>query len=227
MIPLSETTSDNVFWLVTNSGYAYPSLSEIPSYEIPVAMIAYVGSPGSADAKGYRGLAIALTDANLGETCNFCTINTEHCLGTYYGGTDAYNDLNGVAYTQALVNHASHTHVAAQVAINNNGTVVPSGTSGWFLPTIGQWNLILKSLLSNNTELGWDSGVPLYAYDSVNSLLPLGVTGLASHAYWTSTDFSNESYITGVAFCFRANIGKAGNDWKEKTSDKVRSFLAF
>ena len=50
--------------------------------------------------------------------------------------------LDGIANTNTLVSDG-HTHAAASAARNYSVPLPAAGTSGWFLPSIGQWNLIV------------------------------------------------------------------------------------
>ena len=201
-----DVTSAHVGWLITNDGYVYQKVSKIPSNKTAVAMICYVYSGISpynvkpTDTSGnYRGLAIALKDASENVWCGQSSVT---CLGTqrlYLG--DAKSDLNGMKYTMALLNHdgtGSHTSSAALDAASYYITP-PIGTSGWFLPSIGQWNLMLMGLLGgsglNSTEQD------IYYADKINAKLtqagldgsrtaPSGGNALQSDGYWSSTEYN-------------------------------------
>lgn len=112
-----------------------------------VAMICYVGNAGTADASSatYKGLALALTDANNGSEVAWCSHWSGTCLDTQYDNATRGNDMAGIANTYALVSHATHTHNAASAARNYNSGTHPTGTSEWFLPSVGQWNKMITA----------------------------------------------------------------------------------
>ncbi|MBQ9652588.1 MAG: hypothetical protein IJV13_10360 [Prevotella sp.] len=131
-----------------------------------VAMIAYLGNDAETSTTYNHGLALALEDVSS-STITWCSQSTETCLTTQYNNTsDAKADMAGLANTNALVIHASHTHNAAKEARNYNGGTHPTGTSTWFLPSAGQWdkmvtaaggyvNLNIKASLNNRNY--WSS----------------------------------------------------------------------
>ena len=109
----------------------------------PVAKIAYLGNDAEASPTNTafkNGLALALEDVSGTKT--WCDNMSETCLGTQYDDGTKFNDLAGIANTDALVNNApaGHTHAAASAARNYNSGTHPTGTSAWFLPSAGQWD---------------------------------------------------------------------------------------
>lgn len=108
-----------------------------------VGIVVYLGSGAiTEEAAGYgHGLVMALKDASQGakwatsETDVFSNddrvANVEETL-SQFGGLSRTNALNSEAYP------------AANLA-KNYGTTVP-GTSGWFLPSCGQWLSIVYGL---------------------------------------------------------------------------------
>ena len=180
-----------------------------------IAVIAYVGDAGSADASSptYKGLALALTDANGGNKTKWCTQEREpyapfeSCLTTHYDSdSDAENDMAGIDNTNYLIDHAptGHTHVPASAARNYNSGTHPTGTSAWFLPSDGQWAKMVNAA-------GGDQNLKTNA-----SLQPV--------YYWSSTEC--ETY-GAWHFNFTGN-----GRWINTLSDKhqeyyVRAALAF
>ena len=166
----------------------------------PVAKIAYLGndaetSPTNTAFK--NGLALALED--ISGTKTWCSQTGATCLGTQYASGTKFNDLAGIANTDALVNHTGHTHAAASAARGYNSGTHPAGTSAWFLPSAGQWDKMAAGD---------------YATLKTNA-------GLQSGNYWSSTeDGANR------AWCFRSDDGYWGRG--RKVNDYlVRSCLAF
>ena len=116
---------------------------------------------------------------------------------------------------------------AASAAENNNGTVVPGGTSGWFLPSIAQLEKVCQGLATKKkgtavtTELSTVAN-PDYTYTNLNSIITgAGGTGLLGTGYWTSIA-SNET----TAWYFDFRTGKLNEKPKTDVSD-VRSVIAF
>ena len=231
---LASATADDVKRIICSRGHIHNTVAEVRcSGGEAVAMIAYVGSAGSVEYNNnsYRGLAIALSDANGGSTCAWCNKNTEACLQTRYNArqySTVAHVITGIASTNELINHTSHIHSAAQAAVSNNGKTAPTGTSGWILPSMGQWNLMLTSL-KGGTEVPSEIGDSKYSDVGVNPILPEGVGGLVHSTYWTSTEVydTEQSHIYDLATSFRAYSGKVGNDIKNSGGNYVRSFLAF
>lgn len=137
----AEATPEDVGKLIGADGYIYVDVSAAGSANTTaVAMIAYVGDAGTADASSntYKGLAIALTDASSGNQVVWCSQKTETCLTIQYDPDSHTSDMAGIANTNALVSPGSHTHAAASAASNYN-VAHPTNTSAWFLPSAGQW----------------------------------------------------------------------------------------
>lgn len=165
-----------------------------------LAIITYVGAAGTADAisTGYKGLALALTDANSGYTAKWCSQKDATCLTTQYS-TDYTNDMAGIANTDALIAHGTHTHAAATAARNYNSGTHPIGTSAWFLPSAGQWDKMI-------TAAGGYATLVTRA-------------GLQSDFYYSSTE-------TNALRAWYLNMGSWSDNVKI-VANNVRSALAF
>lgn len=111
------------------------------------------------------------------------------------------NDISGIANTDALVGHGSHTHHAAKAAREYNDGVYPTGTSEWFLPSAGQWDKMATAAGS---------------YTNLQTKADLQVA-----SYWSSTEGSDYA-----AWFFHTEYGKWSSDWKDQGSH-VRACLAF
>ena len=117
-----------------------------------LAMIAYVGDDAetsSSNTTFKNGLALALEDVSVEKT--WCSQTSATCLGTQY--TSKFDDLAGIANTDALVNYTGHTHDAASAARNYNSGTHPTGTSAWFLPSAGQWQKMIDAVGLSNLGL--------------------------------------------------------------------------
>ena len=238
-VALSAVTRAYVGSVVTTDGNVYATAAAATAAnETAVAIIAYVGSAGSVEDSNasYKGLAIAMDDANDGEKCQWYTENSGTCVNeTAYSLTaDTYK--NGIECTNTLVNSNGsvttecngHTHAAAIAARNNNNTAAPSGASNWFLPSMGQWNLIVQGLatkkngsavttdINNNTNNN-------YKDSNLNSVITdAGGTGFQSDGlYWSSTGF-----WTTYVWIYCAKQGYTLG-YPKKDNYYVRSVVAF
>lgn len=175
-IALSAATSIYTGSVVTSDGYVYATKDDATNAgKTAVAKIAYVGAAGSADASSdtYKGLALALNNACSGGAA-WCSQHEEACMTTQYANTnDAKGDMAGIANTDALVAHLGHNHPAAvaakgyKYAESADAGAHPVGTSGWFLPSVGQWDkmatavggydILRSTYLSNMTYQIWSS----------------------------------------------------------------------
>ena len=164
-----------------------------------VALICYVGDAGSADASSdtYKGLALALTDAST--SAEYCSQEAT-CLEPRYDASTKTNDMAGIASTDALVGHATHTHAAASAARSYNSGTHPTGTSEWFLPSAGQWQKMI---------------------DAAGGYATLKANASLQEYYWTSTDCN-------MYFAWYYNFDSGSWDVSEKNNyNYVRAAIAF
>ena len=201
-------TSSHIGWTISAAGYIFASGARCKAAgQTPRAMVAYVGTRGNIDPSSTaRGLALALTDC--GGRLAFCVPGTAVCgLNTY--APASYTDAqlaaikNGIANTNIYLNKipSGHTHPGASAIktwIKNNPA--PSGTSGWFLPAIGQQLLM--------TGVG-------------SLIVNAGGTAL-DHFYWSASEYGNGS---GVRHCGRYT-GKSGTS-KNRTEGQGNFRLCF
>ena len=178
---------------------------------IAVAMIAYVANTaGTVDtsigAEGYHGLAMSMFGCwsfnstgwkpNTYVWQQWCTQTSEAC--TSHQSTDlttALSWLDGISITNELVNHATHTHWAAKATA---GYVAerPTGCSTWFIPSLGQWQLIYQGLITKEQNLSEPYPVAFYEYDGGTPLDPIfnpflknvGAAGMRGNGYYSCTE---------------------------------------
>lgn len=117
---------------------------------------------------------------------------------------------------------------AASAADSNNGTVVPGGTSGWFLPSIAQLEKVCQGLATKksgtaiNAELSYEAN-PNYTASNLNSIITgAGGAGLQASGYWSSTE-STSTTVYSVSF----GSGKISEGDKTNGIGYVRSVIAF
>ena len=118
-------------------------------------------------------------------------------------------------------------NAAASAAESNNGTVVPGGTSGWFLSSLTQLEKVCQGLATKKsgtaitTKLS-TAGNPSYAASNLNSIITgAGGAGLQAWGYWSSTASNEYS-----AWYFDFRTGKL-NDRPKTDVGYVRSVIAF
>ena len=115
-IVLSAVTSNAyVGSVVTTDGYVYPTVAAANAdTKTAVAVIAYVGTAGSVDASSgtYKGLAVALSDANSGSNCQWAE-SYENCMSSTQTSdiVTALGLKNGITCTSTLTGDG-HTHAA-------------------------------------------------------------------------------------------------------------------
>ena len=164
--------------IIGSDGKNYDANAILPSGVTKVAMIAYVGNDAETSTTYNHGLALALEDVSA-TNMNWCSQTSVTCLGTQYVYDNEsitwFNDLAGIANTDALVNHTGHTHDAASAARDYNSGTHPAGTSAWFLPSAGQWNKMATA-----------------AGNYANLKTNAGLKGGDSSAYWSSTECDAE-----------------------------------
>ena len=194
-IDLSEVTSAYVGSVISTSDgtkwNVYKTKGDaLAAAETPSAIIAYVGAVGSVEANTeYKGLAIAFSDAD-GDMCKWADEDGD-CLSLTQTEdlATALGLIDGMVCTSTLNNsyHTEHNHVAASLAIDNNDPAV-DGSSGWFLPSMGQWNLIVQGLAKKTGNLT-DSENPNYKASNLNSVITAaGGTGFKNSDYWSSSE---------------------------------------
>ena len=156
----------------------------------------------------------------------WCNQKTEACTSHACDDITVARELkNGISMTDELVNHESHTHWSARTARNyraasyqyqRNGNYyfsgsteyynlpLPSGTSNWFLPSIGQWQLIVWGLLSKANGETYSTPLTENANSDMNAsafnriLTKAGADALKANCknYYSSTESNNNNTWT-------------------------------
>lgn len=195
-----------------------------------VAVVAYVGDGTTpCDVSGYSGgLAIALQDAGQ---ASWCGQAAAACLGSQTTSiAAALGFLNGLSATELLAGSAGHTHDAATMAAlyqydaGEAAGAHPAGTSRWFLPSVGQWNLMAKAMTGHDEGLSDSENVDYQAAAFNPHITAAGGTGMHGEPnmlYWSSTESSLSN-----AWYMSFEKGKTSKD--DKTVGYcVRPVLAF
>ena len=231
-IALSNVTNEHIGRVIAADGKVYKSASSATTAGTSArAIIAYVGAAGSVETGNstYKGLAIAMSDANSGEVCQWKSDQTGKCVSlSTVNVSDARNCLDGIASTATLTGSgcSSHGHDAATHAVNNNGTAAPTGCSTWFLPSLGQWQLIVQGLTGKSDALTNDVNNN-YKTNAVNAkITAAGGTGFKdnnSGDYWSSTEYGDYKRAWVMEFI----NGNPSMIMKDIAYPYVRSVLAF
>ena len=237
---LSETTADDLGSVIASDGKVYPAGTIGIT---PVAMIVYVGDPGTADCNSgtYRGLAIALSDS------------------------EAPSDKNGAKY----LNSASEQYetmweimgfdkdglldeiqrIAARNGLNvplSYDVPVPQGnvTSGWFMPSAGQYIAFYQSyrLVESNTShyLSWNYLKLPNGYDEkgnqkfldggdliLGGLRKAGDTtvNINNYSFWTCSPTTSGGRVVFTDFLSASGFFISNISYQNKK--RIRPFLAF
>ena len=207
-----------------------------------VAVVAYKGAAGTADtstrtdASGYVGLAIAMADASNG--CLWAADKYGTCIKygqdndfkTAIGKTGDFG--KGIDNSFRLATGACgtssnrHNHPAARAAVDYRVTVAPPpGTSQWFLPTLYQWNLMVKGMCGDHGDVSRTDNSSYKAEQFSKKITAAGGTALEPKSYWSSV----ECDWMANAWLMQFGDGKIENRSKSSSSNtfNVRAVLAF
>ena len=157
--------------VICSDGSVYASKDAATSAsKTPVAMIAYLGSDNGEAAPCNHGLALAMSDANGGNYCEWKTSRTDagHTKQSY-----TFTEESGLQYN-AMHNSEIDNYPAFKAAIANNSTAAPTGCSAWFLASGYQWTKMFA---------GNAGGLQTLA-------------GLESSTYWSSSESGYENAWT-------------------------------
>jgi uncharacterized protein (TIGR02145 family) len=235
----SSATSSDVGKVICSNGHIHSTVSEATAAGCTASgIIAYVGSAGSADKStnsgSYIGLALALYDyggslTSDGTTCKWYTTDGGTCItngqsstvATAIGTTGDFG--KGIDNTNRLATAAcgsGHTHAAAQNA-KNFSVARPAGASQWFLPTMYQWNLMVKAMCGKSTNLTTSVNNDYKADKFNEKITAAGGRGVLSNYYWSSVE-----YNTYYAWFMLFSLGFA--DYLSKSVNyRVRAVFAF
>ena len=228
---LAEST---VGMIVASDGKAYAAADKdnLPTGVTAVAIVAYKGSATGEASPYTHGLAIAMKDAAAGGKVKWSSSDNDESLDNYTDYSPAVTTAqSGLSNSQTSGFDNESNYPAFYAALHNTITVSDgisaaapaSGTSGWFLPSLYQWNKIVQGLSGKTADLSHGGNANAnYTASSLNpNIEAAGGTGLQSGAYWPSTEYSNPS-----AWYFYTGNGSVG--YRNKTGEGyVRSVLAF
>ena len=160
-------------------------------------MIVYWGDGDTSDNTYNQGLVIKLSDVannvKWGEQQDVTGITN-----TGQNAASSMVDLRGIANTDAIVSKwPVGVYPYAAPHCRNISTKRPSSSSNWFLPSQGQFVLMM-----NSYGAGYGTSTSPYAYDiqtkgavvtAINQALTnAGGTALSDGRYWTSTEVNQD-----------------------------------
>ncbi|WP_036877989.1 fimbrial protein [Xylanibacter oryzae] len=208
--------------------------STLISGKTPVAIVFSTTTSAADKAKGFvHGYAMALKNASTG--CQWGPYPSSNPTGslTAHIGT-VLNDYNGLTYTSKINNSTFPGAYAAttyKLIVPN-----PSGTSGWYLPSVGQCFLICVNLggmsstgyIDQDSYIYWANQAATCA-NNINQVMKIIGDGkydpfLTNTRYWTSSEYTT-GLACHLAFYMDGHMYLSGN-----TTDNnlyVRSVLAF
>ena len=237
MVYANGTIAVKDFYCKAGNGQAVivktAKVSEAKSKGITPLAVVFSTSTSSIDqGHGWsNGYAIALRDANSGNKLAWSTnisTSVQKSSHIYTTASVALSDLDGYDATHHITGNSSYnstTYPAFFACVNyESSTAVPISSSGWYLPSNGQWMGILNaladfSLKASNTTSDYYFTCQT-ARDRINTCLANsgesydGIRGTNNNStyydiyYWCSGEFSNSAGCT-VLFDRINTVGKA------------------
>lgn len=227
--PMKEVTADDLGKLIGLDGKVYPSiLSAVASGTVASAVIVYVGSE-TAEGSFTHGLAMSMRDAvsSSGYTFNWKTSSGNYDNPQY--SSDLHSLLEYKESGYSLTKGRGESPWEAFAAAKNNTindrygitAAAPEGTSGWFLPSMFQWQQAIHAMTGKTKELSLYDANPDYVNDKVNAKIVDPEAFLTKNCYASSSEF-DATY--NWHFDFQDGIARRNAKWCDYY---VRAFLAF
>ncbi|HAT61151.1 MAG TPA: fimbrillin family protein [Prevotella sp.] len=218
------------------------TISENPK-KIPIAIIFSNKTSTKDKAYGFtHGYAMALSNANAPTCWSLSEGSSDNMMVDSSGlqtDYDGYDHFMHIFRNKGALMYSS-TNYPAFYAARNYGISAPSGSSGWYLPSVGQWYLFISNIgkdsvvtYSKNSQTGsyiieWKNST------SVSSTIESVMINTKSDSfigywYWCSSEQnSNYGSLTNIS---SNDVYTGGMDpHKERTpdeSERLRSVIAF
>lgn len=226
---MKEVTADDLGKLIGLDGKVYPSiLSAVASGTVASAVIVYVGSE-TAEGSFTHGLAMSMRDAvsSSGYTFKWKTSSGNYDNPQY--SSDLHSLLEYKESGYSLTKGRGESPWEAFAAAKNNtiydcygiSATAPEGTSGWFLPSIYQWQQAIHAMTGKTEELSLYEANPDYVNDYFNAKIADPEAFLTKNCYASSSEF-DDTY--NWHFDFNDGIARRNAKWCDYY---VRAFLAF
>jgi len=237
---LSATTADREASAPAKVGdYLYADgtwSTELKTNKTVVGIVFSTNTSATDKTAGYtNGYAMSVKSAG---NYTWSTSPSANESGSYISSTDDgdLKDMEGLTHTNALLSNAS-THPAAQAA--KNFVAAPEGTSGWYLPSIGQLIEICHSLgqlddtsLERTTSgaINWSKEATVACINNINARLSAVGTGkydavgTTNAYYWSSSEHAlNSAYYLYINKTYYTSLQAYYKDGKFE----VRPVIAF
>lgn len=233
----SATTSDaSVISLPKVGDYYYADgtwSTDLNAQKTAIGIIFSTTTTAADKAQGWKnGYVVALKQASVGAQWGSSQWSTYDAGDTYTTSATAATDMEGYTKTQHLLAKQTSTLTfdAAQAAVNYcNSVPAPDGTSGWFLPSSGQWTEIFVGLgqLDRSDISGTSISSKASDFkDKANALLSAvgedKVDLFANGYVWSSSEVGMSSAYYAYIFYTLAFYG-----YYKDSEFAVRSVLAF
>ncbi len=202
----AQTTAD-IGRVIAADGKMYKTVTLANKVSTASGVVAYVGTAGSVDgtAASSTHKVIAISLENIPGGTPFCTHSGLWFADAYTNLGNCLNVIDGLGRTSSLAKATGHDnggldgsngHLACKAAWKYN-TPQPDGASNWFLPTIGQWNLVVKGLMNRNTDIQTSQEAAITHSILSAKVTPSGAAGFPTGAnYWTTTEYDGANVWT-------------------------------
>lgn len=248
----ASITSAHVGYVLGVDGKAYSHMMAAEFAGTTASgIIAYVGTDPDASWTGYN---VMVLQNGYMTTSNFQYVNTgkmdataNECSSSVSAGvtSDLLNARSGYADTQTLGSsaHKDHRHNAEQMVKYLNGETPedsyyggwpmdaiarPTSSSPWFIPSAGQWNLMVKALVKkaggtvDDLTSSANSNMKHTVFNSV-------LAGSGAEGFVDARHHSSSEYHSGSSYgywTFVASEGRLG--WSYKTnSARMRAVFVY
>ena len=225
---LAEATTEDIGKVVGADGKIYANVAAAQAASTTAcAIIAYVGSE-TAEYQTH-GLAIAMKDAAEGSTVLWSSSSYDQSLTNYTDASEAVTTAQSGHSNSWSSSYSASNYPAFYDAQHNTITtsdgisaaVPASGTSSWFLPSLYQWNMIVKGLSGQSADLSNDKNDDYKASSLNTKIEAAGGTGLQPYYYWSSTEYDSNN-----VWGFNADDGLVDR-YTKASYGFVRSAFAF
>ena len=209
----------------------------------PIGIVVYVDDPDkdadNALTASRSALVMALGNAANDVHWDDLKNNQEVLIGSAISTPAlAFADYDGCTKTETIKNHGEGElhYLAAHAAVDySNVTAPPSTSTGWFLPSIGQWLAVLYGLggaeLTASTEWNFNSNVDIpeaVTTRITTAIVAAGGTTIVGDHFWSSSEYDAKDALHFDLQTTSFFVNQAQKIKKNNTpTEDVRSFLAF
>jgi hypothetical protein len=233
---MSQATASDIGKVICSNGHIHTNVPAVSCVGgVASGIISYVGN--DTGESGYtHGLAIAIKDANGGnDTDQKWTTGTylnsvQNGSGNQQSSPSIALSLkeSGLTYsTMSGRNNATNFPAFYHALLNDTetagtaGATPPSGSTQWFLPSVFQWNQIIKGLSGRTEDLSYSNNQN-YTSLALNPIIALAGGGeFQSSSYWSSSEIDKDH--AWALFLGNGTIGFGGKNYDRF----VRACFAF